>query len=108
MRPVQRSREGDWATSRRILADSTAVARQVPPKTLMNMSCSAVYHDHRCIYTVLSLKKAEENIEYTKETVGYTEETIGYSVYLYTWYIYVYPKGDLDIDLYTMFIYLCR
>ena len=35
------------------------------PKTLMNMSCSAIYHDHRCICTVFSLKKAEENIGYT-------------------------------------------
>ena len=74
----------------------------------MNMACSAIYHDHRCIYTVLSLKKAEENIGYTKETVEYTKETIGYSVYLYTWYIDLYPKGDLDIDLYTMYIQRCR
>ena len=38
------------------------------PKQLMNMSCNAIYHDHPCIYTVLSLRKTEENIGYTYST----------------------------------------
>ena len=35
------------------------------PKQLMNMSCNAIYHDHPCIYTVLSLRRTEKNIGYT-------------------------------------------